>query len=82
MIGKLKIIFADTIRGFRKLVLEVLAAFFVALALLGIGSLVDEYRKYTQAPDVGIWRLTMSTLFASAMLLSALHTFWKARKIR
>ncbi len=82
MMGKLSIIFGDTVRALRKLVLEVLAAFFVALAILGIASLVDEYRRYTHTPEIGIWRLAMSILFASVMLISALHTFWKARKIR
>ena len=82
MIAKLKVIFGDTIRAFRKLVLEILAVFFVALAILGIASLVDEYRRYTVAPDNGIWRLMMSGVFASVMLISALHTFWKSRKIR
>ena len=82
MIPKLKVIFGGAVRAIRKLVLEVLAAFFVALAILGIASLVDEYRKYTRAPDIGIWRLAMSIVFASVMLISALHTFWKARKIR
>ena len=80
--GKLKIIFGNAIRALRRLVLEVLGTFFIALAALGIGSLVDEYRKYTRAPDNGILRLTLSILFASVMLISALHTFWKARNIR
>lgn len=82
MIGKLKLIFGDTIRTIRVLFLEIIATFFVALALMGISSIVYEYRKYTSDPDGGVLRLSMSVLFASVMLISALHTFWKARKIR
>lgn len=75
-------IFGDTIRSLRKLFLEVIATFFVALAVIGISSIVYEYRKYSSAPDTGVLRLSMSVLFASVMVISALHTFWKARKIR
>ena len=82
MTGKLRVIFGDTIRSVRRVLLEVLAMFFVALAVLGIGSIVEEYRKYSGAPEDGIWRLGMSALFASVMLIFALHTFWKARKLR
>ena len=82
MIEKLKIIFGETIRSVRRFFLEVLALFFVALAVIGIASIVDEYRRYSSVPDAGIWRLSMSTLFASLMLISGLHTFWKARKLR
>ena len=80
--GKLKIIFGDTLRTLRKLFLEVMGTFFIALGVLGIGSVVDEYRKYANAPDDGIVRLIMSVIFAVVMVLSALHTFWKARKTR
>jgi len=82
MVGKLKLIFGDTIRSLRRLFLEVMATFFVALAVIGITSVVDEYRKYVVTPDKGILRLSMSILFSSVMLIFALHTFWKARKIR
>lgn len=82
MSGKLKLIFGDAIRSIRRLFLEVMATFFVALAVIGITSIVDEYRKYSTAPQDGLLRLSLSVLFVSAMLISALHTFWKARKIR
>ena len=82
MTAKLKLIFGDAIRSLRRLWLEVMAAFFVALAVIGITSVVDEYRKYLSAPDSGILRLSMSVLFSSVMLIFALHTFWKARKFR
>jgi hypothetical protein len=82
MAAKLRLIFADAIRSARRLWLEVTGTFFVALALIGITSIVDEYRKYSIDPEAGILRLSMSIIFASAMLIFALHTFWKARKIR
>jgi hypothetical protein len=62
--------------------LEVIATFFIALAVIGITSIVDEYRKYANDADNGLLRLSMSILFSSVMLISGLHTFWKARKIR
>ncbi len=82
MAAKLRIIFGDAIRSLRQLWLEVIATFFVALALIGITSIVDEYRKYRNTPDGGTLRLSMSILFSSVMLIFGLHTFWKARKIR
>jgi hypothetical protein len=82
MSSKLRIIFGDTLRSFRRLFLEVIATFFIALAVIGITSVVDEYRKYSNDADNGLLRLSMSILFSSVMLISGLHTFWKARKIR
>lgn len=82
MMEKLKIILGNLLRSLRRLFLEVMALFFVALAIIGIASVVDEYQRYSSAPDAGIWRLSMSTLFASIMLISGLHSFWKARKLR
>ncbi len=82
MAGRLKLIFGDTIRSLQRLALEVMAMFFIALAVIGITSVIDEYRKYSNAPENGIVRLSMSVLFSSVMLVSALHTFWRARKIR
>ena len=82
MIEKLKIIFRDTLRSLRRFFLEVLALFFVALAVIGIASIVDEYRRYSSAPDAGILRLSLSALFAFITLISVLHSFWRARKLR
>jgi hypothetical protein len=59
-----------------------MGTFFVALAVIGITSVVDEYRKYSSDAEYGFLRLSMSILFSGAMLLSGLHTFWKARKLR
>jgi prolipoprotein diacylglyceryltransferase len=82
MAGKLKAIFSDVIRTMRRLFQEVMAAFFVALGVVGITSVVEEYRKYVSAPAEGVLRLTMSILFSTVMLAFGLHTFWKARKTR
>jgi len=81
-VSKLRVIFGDTVRSFRRLLLEVMATFFVALAVIGMTSIVDEYRKYSNDADYGALRLSMSILFSSVMLVSGLHTFWKARKLR
>ena len=80
--GNLKLIFGNTVRSLRRLCLEVMATFFIALALIGISSIVDEYRKYSNSAESGVLRLSMSILFSSVMLISALHTFWKAKKLR
>lgn len=82
MAAMLKLIFGNAIASLRRLWLEVIATFFLALAILGITSVVDEYRKYLSAPEGGILRISMSVLFSSVMLICALHTFWKARKCR
>jgi uncharacterized membrane protein len=82
MAAKLKLIFGDAISSLRRLWLEVIATFFVALAIIGITSVVDEYRKYLSTPESGILRISMSVVFSSVMLICALHTFWKARKVR
>lgn len=62
--------------------MEVIATFFIALTVIGITSVVDEYRKYSNDAENGLLRLSLSILFSSVMLISGLHTFWKARKIR
>jgi hypothetical protein len=82
VMSKLKVIFGDTIRSFRRLMLEVMGTFFLALAVIGIMSVIDEYRSYSNAVDAGSLRLSLSILFAFVMLIFGLHTFWKARKIR
>ena len=82
MSSKFKLIFGETIKGLRKLFLEVMGIFFITLTVFGIASVVDEYRKYLNAPEQGVLRLSMSLLFSAVMVISALHSFWKARKIR
>ena len=79
---KLKDIFGDTIKTLRVLWLEVIGTFFIALGVFGISSVVEEYRRYAKAPDQGMLRLSMSALFSAVMVISALHSFWKARNIR
>jgi hypothetical protein len=59
-----------------------MATFFVALAVIGVTSIVDEYRKYSNDGEYGALRLSMSVLFSTVMLVSGIHTFWKARKLR
>ena len=82
MSSKLKVIFGDTVRSLRRLLLEVIATFFIALTVIGITSVVNEYRKYSNDAENGMVRLALSILFSCVMLISGLHTFWKARKIR
>jgi hypothetical protein len=80
--GNFKLIFSNTLRSLKRLCLEVMATFFIALALIGVSSIVDEYRKYSNSAENGVFRLSMSILFSTVMLISGLHTFWKARKSR
>lgn len=80
MIGRLKIAFSDAIRSLRRLVLEVTGFFFLALAVVGSGSVVTEYRRYSSGLEQGAWRLSMSFVFTAVMLGFGLHTFWKSRK--
>lgn len=81
MPGNFKTAFADAIRVLRTLIHEVLGAFFVALAVFGGSSAVQEYQDYARSPEAGIGRTALAVVFAVAMLAFGLHSFWKARKV-
>ena len=82
MIKRFRVLFRDALQSLHRLALEMAGAFFVALAVLGVASTLDEYRRYLDRPDMGVWRLVLSLIFALVMLASAIHSFWKARKLR
>jgi hypothetical protein len=66
----------------RVLMHEVLGAFFVALAVIGGSSVVQEYQRYSTTPETGIGRITLAVSFSVAMLAFGVHSFWRARKVR
>ena len=82
MLGRFKTAFKDAFRVAHTLVLEVLGAFFLALFILGITSIVQEYQRYGDNPEQGIWRVLLALVFSVSMLGFGLHSFWKARKIQ
>ena len=82
MAGRFRTAFKDAIRVAHTLVLEVLGAFFLALAIIGGSSVVQEYTRYGNSPDDGVWRLGLAGVFAVSMFAFGIHSFWKARKIR
>ena len=82
MPGKFRKAFSDAFRVAHTLVLEVLGAFFLALCILGITSIVQEYQRYGNDSEPGIWRLGLAVIFSVSMLGFGLHSFWKARKIQ
>ena len=82
MAGRFVIAFRDAIRVLHTFGLEVIGGFFVALAIVGVTSVVQEYQRYSAGSGTGIWRLALAGSFSAAMLGFGLHSFWKAWKIR
>jgi hypothetical protein len=82
MAGRFITAFKDTLRVLRTFVHEVIGGFFLALAIIGGTSVVQELRRYTADAETGIWRIGLAGIFSLAMLAFGLHSFWKARKIQ
>jgi hypothetical protein len=82
MASRLKTAFKDTFRVLHTFALEVIGGFFLALALIGGTSVVQEYRRYAAGADGGFWRTALAVIFSLAMLAFGIHSFWKARKIQ
>lgn len=82
MAGRFRTAFKDAFRVMHTLVLEVLGGFFLALAILGITSVVQEYQRYSTESEEGSLALVLSLIFTVSMLAFGIHSFWKARKIR
>ncbi len=82
MAGRFRTAFRDAFRVAHTLALEVLGAFFLALFILGVTSIVQEYQRYGDDPEQGFWRLGLAVVFSVSMLGFGLHSFWKARKIQ
>jgi hypothetical protein len=62
--------------------LEILGVLFLTFTVMFIITAVQEYRRYTQNPDHGLMSFILAVGFAGMMLMFALHSFWKSRKIR
>jgi len=82
MAGRLRTAFQDALRVFHTFALEVIGGFFLALAVIGGTSVVQEYQRWTGGEEGAAWRVALASLFFAAMLAFGLHSFWKARKIR
>ena len=82
MVKKIRAAFKDTIRVLHTFALEVVGGFFLALAIVGITSIVQEYRRYAAGVEGGIWRVGLTVCFSLAMLAFGIHSFWKSRKVR
>lgn len=81
MAGKLRTTFKDSFRVLHTFALEVVGGFFLALAIVGVTSVLQEYRRYAAGAEGGIWRVGLTVSFSLAMLAFGLHSFWKSRKI-
>ena len=82
MAGIFRTIFGDALRVLRILLHEVLGAFFIALAVIGGTSVVQEYQRYSTAPEAGLGRIALAVVFSASMLAFGVHSFWRARKVR
>ena len=82
MAGRFRTAFKDAFKVAHTIVLEVLGAFFLALAIIGGSSVVQEYQRYGNSPEDGVWRLALAAVFTVSMFAFGIHSFWKARKVR
>ena len=86
MPGNLKLIFGDFLRSAHKMWLEVMGGVFLALAVMFLLGAVSAYRRNSELLTGWDFRNGFSVFgsgfFSILMLAFALHTFWKARKIR
>ena len=82
MSRKLKIIFSDFFKALRQLWLECVGGIFLGLGILFLLAAVQEYRKYTNTPEIGTGRFLLVIVSSVIMLFFALESFWKARKSR
>jgi len=82
MAGRFRTAFRDTFRIAHTLTLEVLGAFFLALAFLGGADTVRQYQAYTADVDSGAWRVVLALAFTLLTLGFGIQSFWKARRIR
>ncbi|HLX75747.1 MAG TPA: hypothetical protein VKR26_13455 [Terriglobales bacterium] len=73
-----RVTFSHFSRVLRLLWLQVTGFFFLALALLGGGALVDEYPKY-QAGKVSGARLVLAALFMLLFFYFGVSSFWRVR---
>ena len=82
MAGRFRTAFKDAFRVAHTLALEVVGGFFLALAIIGGASVVQEYQRWAADSESGVWRVALAVIFTVSMLGFGLHNFWKARKIQ
>ena len=82
MSGKLRYMFRDFLGSLHRFWLEMIGILFLTFTVMFIVTAVQEYRKYVVTPEYGVLSFLLAVFFSGLMLLFALHSFWKARKIR
>ena len=82
MKGKFRVAFGQTIRTLHRFWLEIVGALFLTLSIFFVTTAVSQYRMWSAGVDQAGWVFALAVIFAAVMLVSALHSFWKARKIR
>jgi len=82
MPGRLRTAFQESFRVLHVLTLEVLGAFFLALAILGGADTVRQYQMYTSDAQTGVWRVALALMFTLLTLAFGVQSFWKVRRIR
>jgi len=82
MAGRFRTAFRDSFRILHILTLEVLGAFFLALAILGGSDTVRQYQTYTSGSTSGTWRVVLALVFTLLTFFFGIQSFWKARRIR
>ena len=82
MAGRFRTAFRDALRVLHTLTLEVLGGLFLALAIMGGASVVQEYQQYASDPERGVWRIALSAVFSICMLGFGVHNFWKSRTLQ
>jgi len=74
--------FRDFLGSLHRFWLDVMGVLFLTFTVMFVVTAVQEYRKYVATPEYGIMSFALAVVFSSLMLVFALHSFWKARKIR
>jgi hypothetical protein len=82
MAGRFRTAFQDSFRVLHMLALEVLGAFFLALAILGAADTVRQYQMYSDGATAGVWRVILALSFTALTLGFGIQSFWKVRRIR
>jgi hypothetical protein len=82
MSGKLRYLFRDFLGSLHRFWLEIMGVLFLAFAVMFIVTAVQEYRRHSMNPEYGIMSFVLAVMFSVMMLVFALHSFWKSRKMR
>lgn len=82
MKGRFLTAFRDTFRILRTFAHEVIGGFFLALGIVGVTSIVQEFRRYSAGSEAGVWRMVLAVVFSLVMVAFGIHSFWKAWKIQ